>query len=142
MSEYSRLCSRWFLSKSTGRSRVILVVFWSPPESPFFAFFVFMGCPVLQQVVDISLIVLGENLFTRCSCLHFIPHIHTPKKWLLSLPRYGFTIVFYSKRARCISHSSRRLRARADVFFLSVAGKFATHVGINPFTSKNQSRFS
>ena len=58
------------------------------------------------------------------------------KKWLLSLPRYEFTFVFYSKRARCISHSSRSfMRARALMFFfLSVAGKFATHVGVNPFT--------
>jgi len=50
------------------------------------------------------------------------------KKWLLSLPRYEFAFVFYSKRARCISHGSRSfMRARADVFFF-----FLSRVNLQP----------
>ena len=117
---YSR---RFLISvvKSQGRSRDILVVFWSPPRISFFRLFLFVRCPgVLPRRLEISLdwlfwVQTKNHAVAVFTLYRTSTHL---KKWLLSLPRYEFTFVFYSKRARCISHSSRSfMRARADVFF-------------------------
>ena len=116
---YSR---RFLISvvKSQGRSRDI-VVFWSPPRISFFRLFLFVRCPgVLPRRLEISLdwlfwVQTKNHAVAVFTLYRTSTHL---KKWLLSLPRYEFTFVFYSKRARCISHSSRSfMRARADVFF-------------------------
>ena len=95
----------------------------------------------------VSLIVLGANKKSRCRCLHFIPHIHTPKKMasFTATVRIYVRFLQYTREMYLARFAFVYARARADVFFfLSVAGKFATHVGINPFNAsgKNQSRFS
>ena len=107
------------------------MVFWSPPRISFFRLFLFVRCPgVLPVRLEISL----DRLFwvqTKNHAVAVFTLYRTSthlKKWLLSLPRYEFTFVFYSKRARCISHSSRSfMRARADVFFF-----FLSRVNLQP----------
>ena len=149
MSEYS-YSRRFLLSvvKSQGRSRVIRWWFFGLHESPFSAFF--CVCEVPRPPTGcryLSLIVLGANKKSRCRCLHFIPHIHTPKKMASFTATVRICVRFlqYTREMYLARFAFVYARARADVFFfLSVAGKFATHVGINPFNAsgKNQSRFS
>ena len=95
--------------------------------------FLFVRCPVLPQVGYLSLIVLGANKKSRCRCLHFIPHIHTPKKMasFTATVRIYVRFLQYTREMYLARFAFVYARARADVFFfLSVAGKFATHVGI------------
>ena len=83
-----------------------------------------------------SIVLGGGKQKSRCRCLHFIPHIHTPKKMASFTATVRIWIIrFLCKRARRISHGSRSLmRARADVFFFFLSRVNLQPTGIDPFT--------
>ena len=106
------------------------MVFWSPPESPFSAFF--CVCEVPRPPTGcryLSLIVLGANKKSRCRCLHFIPHIHTPKKMasFTATVRIYVRFLQYTREMYLARFAFVYARARADVFFF-----FLSRVNLQP----------
>ena len=105
------------------------MVFWSP-ESPFSAFF--CVCEVPRPPTGcryLSLIVLGANKKSRCRCLHFIPHIHTPKKMASFTATVRICVRFlqYTREMYLARFAFVYARARADVFFF-----FLSRVNLQP----------
>ena len=105
------------------------MVFWSP-ESPFSAFF--CVCEVPRPPTGcryLSLIVLGANKKSRCRCLHFITHIHTPKKMASFTATVRICVRFlqYTREMYLARFAFVYARARADVFFF-----FLSRVNLQP----------
>ena len=131
MSEYSY--SRRFLIsvvKSQGRSHESFVGGFLVSRISFFR--LFCVCEVPRPPTGcryLSLIVLGANKKSRCRCLHFIPHIHTPKKNGFFHCHGTNLRSFFTVNARDVSRTVRvRLCARALMFFFF----FLSRVNLQP----------
>ena len=131
MSEYSY--SRRFLIsvvKSQGRSHESFVGGFLVSRISFFR--LFCVCEVPRPPTGcryLSLIVLGANKKSRCRCLHFIPHIHTPKKMasFTATVRIYVRFLQYTREMYLARFAFVYARARADVFFF-----FLSRVNLQP----------